>query len=422
MRALIIGPPDTPYEYGLFEFTVKFGNEYPSQPPKVDARTTNRGRCRFNPNIYANGKVCLSILGTWRGESAAEEWSSAQGLESVLISIQSLLSSNPYENEPGFDNANSPKDKENQVAYVAKIRHETIRVTVVQKLEHVMNIPKDGTVLDSEITEWSSNSDWSDQENTRNKRRKAGEAIAGAKFEPFADLYKRRFLWYYETYLTTCEEQLKTIKKGSPFVKMPFEHQGNTMEGTFNYRDLIARLIRLKELINVETNEWSIKGADAAAREVGIASKLRRQYEQLTEYHKTSNIFNITMSLEDFNPFLWNLTYFGKPGTALEGGVFKIRIFISPLFPDDQPRVRVDTPIFHHRVSQDGVLCYFPHKPEDMHEHVRAIIEAMEDKNPPYDPRTIVRPEATKLLWGSEQDKKNYARQLRRSAEESMEF
>ena len=57
---------------------------------------------------------------TWRGERG-EEWSSAQGLESILISIQSLLSSNPYENEPGFEEARSTYDKKNQAAYVAKV-------------------------------------------------------------------------------------------------------------------------------------------------------------------------------------------------------------------------------------------------------------------------------------------------------------
>ena len=57
---------------------------------------------------------------TWRGERG-EEWSSAQGLESILISIQSLMSANPYENEPGFENANSKDDKKNQTNYVAKV-------------------------------------------------------------------------------------------------------------------------------------------------------------------------------------------------------------------------------------------------------------------------------------------------------------
>jgi ubiquitin-conjugating enzyme E2 Z len=57
---------------------------------------------------------------TWRGERG-EEWSSAQGLESILISIQSLMSSNPYENEPGFEDAKEPQDKKNQKDYVMKV-------------------------------------------------------------------------------------------------------------------------------------------------------------------------------------------------------------------------------------------------------------------------------------------------------------
>jgi ubiquitin-conjugating enzyme E2 Z len=57
---------------------------------------------------------------TWRGERG-EEWSAAQGLESILLSIQSLMSSNPYENEPGFEDANEPSDKKNQKDYVQKV-------------------------------------------------------------------------------------------------------------------------------------------------------------------------------------------------------------------------------------------------------------------------------------------------------------
>jgi ubiquitin-conjugating enzyme E2 Z len=63
VRALIIGPPDTPYEFGFYEFALKFTKDYPGKAPTVTAITTNGGRTRFNPNIYAAGKVCLSILG-----------------------------------------------------------------------------------------------------------------------------------------------------------------------------------------------------------------------------------------------------------------------------------------------------------------------------------------------------------------------
>merc|ERR1719502_817060 len=67
LKALIIGPPETPYENGCFEFDIFLPNSYPEESPKVLLVTTGGGRVRFNPNLYADGKVCLSLLGTWRG-------------------------------------------------------------------------------------------------------------------------------------------------------------------------------------------------------------------------------------------------------------------------------------------------------------------------------------------------------------------
>ena len=65
--------------------------------------------------------MCLSILGTWHGEKPGEDWSSAQGLESILWSIQSLMSNNPYENEPGYENAKGEDDQRMNNAYCAKV-------------------------------------------------------------------------------------------------------------------------------------------------------------------------------------------------------------------------------------------------------------------------------------------------------------
>ena len=96
--------------------------DYPTTAPEVKARTTNGGRCRFNPNIYSCGKVCLSILGTWRS-APSEEWSSAQGLESILLSIQSLMAPNPFENEPGYDRSD---DKQGMSDYIAKVKRRLI--------------------------------------------------------------------------------------------------------------------------------------------------------------------------------------------------------------------------------------------------------------------------------------------------------
>ena len=66
------------------------------------------------------------------------------------------------------------------------------------------------------------------------------------------------------------------------------------------------------------------------------------------------------------NPFVWNLTLFGKPMTNLDGGIWNISLGIPPNFPDVQPRVRFESKIFHHRVSKDGVLCYFPKKEDEI--------------------------------------------------------
>ena len=87
---------DTPYAYGFFFFDIVFPANYPYSPPKVLFKTGDQ-RVRFNPNLYVEGKVCLSILGTWSGPG----WTSICNLRSVMITIQSLLSNHPITNEPG---------------------------------------------------------------------------------------------------------------------------------------------------------------------------------------------------------------------------------------------------------------------------------------------------------------------------------
>ena len=100
LKAMIVGPAGTPYENGLFEFDIFLPADYPNSPPKVILVTTGCGQIRFNPNLYAEGKVCLSLLGTWRGPG----WHPKCTLLQVLISIQSLiLVDEPFFNEPGFE-------------------------------------------------------------------------------------------------------------------------------------------------------------------------------------------------------------------------------------------------------------------------------------------------------------------------------
>jgi ubiquitin-protein ligase len=96
-KALIIGPMDTPYENGYYLFDFKFPPNYPHSPPEVKF-CTHDGQTRFNPNLYVNGKVCISILNTWQGE----QWTGCQTISTVLLSLCTLLHSNPLLNEPGI--------------------------------------------------------------------------------------------------------------------------------------------------------------------------------------------------------------------------------------------------------------------------------------------------------------------------------
>ena len=135
---IIVGPKDTPYHNGLFEFHVYFPDNYPSVVPIVLIKTTDNGRVRFNPNLYSNGKVCLSLLGTWSGQKGESWIPEISSLFQVIISIQSLiLVDEPYFNEPGYENSiNTPNGKKNSSIYNDNIRYETMKVGMLDMLNN----------------------------------------------------------------------------------------------------------------------------------------------------------------------------------------------------------------------------------------------------------------------------------------------
>lgn len=66
---MIKGPGRTPYEDGLFFFDVQLPNNYPSAPPLFFYISYCSDR--LNPNLYEDGKVCVSLLGTWTGRASS---------------------------------------------------------------------------------------------------------------------------------------------------------------------------------------------------------------------------------------------------------------------------------------------------------------------------------------------------------------
>ena len=93
---LIVGPEDSLYFGGYYFFRIDFPITYPFEPPLFTFIVSD-SNTRFHPNFHKSGKVCLSMLNTWRGE----QWTSCLTLKSVLITIVSILDNKPMLHEPG---------------------------------------------------------------------------------------------------------------------------------------------------------------------------------------------------------------------------------------------------------------------------------------------------------------------------------
>merc|ERR1712070_36593 len=96
---MVMGPPDTLYEGGFFKATLKFPKDFPQMPPEMKFVSDV-----FHPNVYADGRVCISILhqpgeDPMGYERAEERWSPVHTVETILVSVISMLS-NPNDESP----------------------------------------------------------------------------------------------------------------------------------------------------------------------------------------------------------------------------------------------------------------------------------------------------------------------------------
>ena len=140
--ALIIGPEGTPYSYGNFLFKFNFPANYPHSPP-VATYCTNDGITRFNPNLYKNGKVCISLLNTWKGE----QWTGCQTISSILLALCCLLNDKPLLNEPGTMENHRDFDTYNKI-----IKYKTLEVAVNQMIDKTF-LPTEFHIFYDEIIE-----------------------------------------------------------------------------------------------------------------------------------------------------------------------------------------------------------------------------------------------------------------------------
>ena len=109
-QIIILGPPDTMYEGGFFKAIMEFPQNYPVYPPTLTFNSKI-----WHPNIFIDGRVCISILhppgdDQWGYEKASERWSPVQTVESILLSVISLLSDFNTDSPANIDAAKQYKE------------------------------------------------------------------------------------------------------------------------------------------------------------------------------------------------------------------------------------------------------------------------------------------------------------------------
>jgi len=119
-RVYIEGPKETLYEGGIFQLMMKFPNDYPMSPPTVTFVSDF-----WHPNVYTDGKVCISILhppgvDEMSGELPEERWLPTQTVTTILLSIISLLSA-PNTSSPANVDA-SVEWRKSPAGYKERIR------------------------------------------------------------------------------------------------------------------------------------------------------------------------------------------------------------------------------------------------------------------------------------------------------------
>lgn len=115
---VMIRGQEGPYEFCQFLFHIRFSDDYPMTPPILKFCSSD-GRTRLNPNLYIEGKVCLSILGTWQGDP----WTSVMTIKTVILSIMALvMTSEPLRNEPGLESSSVDRiETYNQIVEYASL-------------------------------------------------------------------------------------------------------------------------------------------------------------------------------------------------------------------------------------------------------------------------------------------------------------
>ncbi|PRP83982.1 hypothetical protein PROFUN_08666 [Planoprotostelium fungivorum] len=98
----IQGPSGSLYENGIFKAEMNFPEDYPNAPPSMKFISEF-----WHPNIYPDGRVCISILHTPdpmnTDERPEETWRPILTVESILVSVCSMFSDPNFSSPANID-------------------------------------------------------------------------------------------------------------------------------------------------------------------------------------------------------------------------------------------------------------------------------------------------------------------------------
>jgi ubiquitin-conjugating enzyme E2 Z len=417
--ALIMGPPDSPYHDGFFIFEIRFPPTYPNVPPKVKLLNTDSGRLRFNPNLYSDGKVCLSILGTWRGESGgSENWRPSYSLGYVLQCIQCvIMNGEPFYNEPGFEKdnlrrcahafgvasaaptapapepSNSPSlgddDKEDNqptpaapqlfqmpklsdaehdalrkkvdgasAAYTMKLRHEVLRHAVCDTLESLLELSppqRPRRYVDGQPAPAAADD--------APEPKMSAQPVLPA-FALFASDVKQQFLMRVELYkaAVVAQRQQEAAEAGAAPVAL---HDGTAFSNTpFEppSNQCAGRYHYAWLLERLDNIQRALAAETESWRLQGAALTARMSYSASLLKDDADTLHAVVAGVSGgpvspSNVYHWRLTFF------VSEGLFEDSAYVVELDLHEEssvaPRVRFTQPIFHPNVSAGGVPHYF---------------------------------------------------------------
>jgi len=127
--AYICGPKDSVYFGGNYFYEFNFPYDYPHRPPKVKFLNMGGldGQTRYHPNMYKNGKICLSLLNTWKGD----QWTGCQSIRTILLTILSIMDNGPLLHEPGFSKTSRDFEPYNKI-----IKYKNLEYSVCYILQN----------------------------------------------------------------------------------------------------------------------------------------------------------------------------------------------------------------------------------------------------------------------------------------------